>query len=118
VKAAIGLAPVSDLVAAHDAGLGDNAVDNFIRRHPDDGPDRYRTASPAQMLPLGVIQVIIHGTVDEAVPVSMSRSYVATAENAGDEVRYHELAGADHMNVIDSGHEAWSVAVAEFESLR
>jgi len=118
VKAAIGLAPVSDLVAAHDAGLGDNAVDNFIRRHPDDGSDRYRAASPAQMLPLGVIQVIIHGTVDEAVPVSMSRSYVAAAENAGDEVRYHELAGADHMNVIDTGHEAWDLAVAELESLR
>jgi hypothetical protein len=48
----------------------------------------------------------------------MSRSYVKAAEDAGDPVRYHELADADHMDLIDTGHEAWRLAAAELELVR
>lgn len=115
--AAVGLAPVSDLTAGFAAGIGDGAVASFIGRTPSDGADRYAAASPAELLPLGVPQVIIHGTADDAVPVSMSESYTKAAVAAGDNVKYHELPGVDHMSLIDPNHEAWALTVSELDAL-
>lgn len=116
--AAIGLAPVADLESGYDDDLGDGAVAAFMRRSPADGPDRFATASPRQLLPLGVPQVIVHGTLDEAVPAAMSRDYAAAAKAAGDSITYHEIDGADHMDMTDSDHEAWSIVTAKLEGLR
>jgi len=118
LSAAVGLAPVSDLVAGYQQGIGDGAVENFMARSPTSGPDRYAAASPAELLPLEVPQIIIHGNADDAVPVAMSRHYVTAAVAAGDTVKYHELDGADHMSLIDPSHKAWSLAVSELEELR
>ena len=115
VAGVVALAPVSDLVAGFDAELGDGAVENFIRRTPLDGAERYAAASPAELLPLGVPQVVIHGTADEAVPVAMSRAYTAAATAAGDDVTYHEIESIGHMELIDVGHHAWSLAATTAE---
>ncbi len=116
--AAIGLAPVSDLDMGHQEAIGADAVAEFLRRSPTDGPERYAAASPKRLLPLQCRQVIVHGTEDTAVPVAMSRSYFAAARAAGDDIDYHELDGVDHMNLVDPKHPAWQTVVAELEKLR
>jgi len=118
VRTAVGLAPVADLEAAYNQDLGDGAVGALLRRTPADGPERYAAASPHQLLPIGVPQIIVHGTLDEDVPAAMSRRYAAAATAAGDAVTYVEIDGADHMDVIDRDHEAWSAVITELESLR
>jgi acetyl esterase/lipase len=117
LSAAIGLAPISNLESAFDNAIGDEAAAEFLRRSPADGPERYRAASPQRLLPMGIRQVIVHGTEDAAVPVAMSRSYAAAARTAGDEVAYHELDGVDHMSLIDPTHPAWQTVVAELDKL-
>jgi acetyl esterase/lipase len=117
VRGVVALAGVSDLAAGHAAGIGSDAVDDFLRRSPADGPERYAAASPAEMLPLGVPQVLVHGTGDEAVPVEMSRSYAAAAKTAGDRVRFTELAGVGHMELIDPADPAWQTAAAALADL-
>ncbi len=116
--AAVGLAPVSDLERGYNEAIGDGAVEAFLRRAPDDHGDRFAAASPRLLLPLGVPQVIVHGTQDAAVPVAMSRSYVTAATAAGDQVTYHEIDGADHMSLIDTDHDAWSIVTRELDALR
>lgn len=69
-------------------------------------PSRYKAASPAAMLPLGVAQVLIHGTHDEDVPVAVSRRYAKAAHAAGDTVSYIELPRAAHMDFVDPTTEA------------
>ena len=96
--------------AGHAAGIGRDAVEEFLRRSPADGPERYSAASPAELVPLGVRQVLVHGTEDEAVPVEMSRAYAAAARTAGDTVTLHELPGVGHMELIDPRDPAWRVA--------
>jgi acetyl esterase/lipase len=118
LRAAVGLAPVTDLKTGYNEDLGDGAVGALLRRTPVDGPDRYAAASPKELLPIGVAQIIVHGSLDEDVPVAMSRQYAAAATAAGDAMTYHEIDGADHMDVIDRDHEAWSTVVTELESLR
>lgn len=109
--AVVGLAPVSDLAAAHRLDLDDGAVEAMIRRGPDEAPGRYAAASPAEMVPLGVPQLIVHGDADDRVPVEMSRQYAGTAADAGDTVVYDELEGVGHFALIDPTSVAWSKVV-------
>jgi acetyl esterase/lipase len=106
VTAAVGLAAVADLRMAYGLGCGRGAVTTFLGGAPDEYDERYRAASPADLLPLGVAQLLIHGTEDEDVAVEISRSYAQAARAAGDEVTFIELAGASHMEFVDPASEA------------
>lgn len=58
--------------------------------------------------------LVFHGDADTAVPVAPARALAATAERLGWELRYVEVAGAEHTaawNVDPSGYEA---ALTEF----
>ena len=113
VTAAVGLAPVADLIDGHRRGIGENAVADFLGRDPENGPSRYAAASPAALLPLGVKQVIVHGDADDEVPVAMSESYTGAAADAGDTVVFHQMADVGHYEVLDPGSAAWGIAANE-----
>jgi acetyl esterase/lipase len=104
--AAIGLAPLLDLLAVHSAGLGNNAVEAFLGGPPTAVPDRYREGSPRALLPIGVRQFVIHGDADMDVPLHLSRNYESAAQEAGDQVTCIALPGVDHMSFLDPQGEA------------
>jgi acetyl esterase/lipase len=106
ITAAVGLAPVADLALAYELRCGRGAVERFLGGSPSQLAARYLTASPAEMVPLGVKQLLIHGALDEDVPVEISRRYVHAARAAGDDVDFIELPGAAHMDFIDPASEA------------
>lgn len=105
-SAAIGLAPVADLHAAHAARLGRDAVAALLGGTPLQHPDRYAAASPRARLPLRVRQLLLHGTRDTAVPLALTRDYAAAAQAAGDAVELIELPDADHFAFLDLASEA------------
>jgi acetyl esterase/lipase len=105
---AVSLAGVCDLHAGAADGIGEDAVAGFLGATPDQAPERYRLASPRSRLPLGVGQLLVHGDADTRVPVEQSRAYAAAAAAAGDPVELVELAGVDHMAVIDPASPAWA----------
>ncbi len=106
VAAAVGLAPIADLARAHEAGLGGDAVAALIGGTPGRYPERFRAASPAELLPLGIRQLLLHGTADDAVPIELSRRYARMASAAGDAVDLVELPGAGHLDFLDPDSEA------------
>ncbi len=108
-RLAVGLAPISDLATAFEAKVGGNAVEELMGGTPVRYPERYRAASPMQMLPLGVSQLILHGTADDAVPVALSRSYARAAAAAGDAIELVELPGTGHMEFLDPASEAQAI---------
>jgi acetyl esterase/lipase len=110
ISAAVGLAAVADLALAHELRCGNGAVADFLGGSPIEVPARYRSTSPAEILPIGVKQLLIHGSIDVDVPVVISRRYAAAAAAAGDDVSFIELADAGHMDFIDpssDAHVAW-----------
>ncbi len=109
---ALVLAGVTDLAEAHRLSLGAGAVEAFLRRTPESGPDRYQAASPDRLLPLGVRLVVVHGNADELVPVEMSEVFAAVATEAGDDVALRIVDGADHFDLIDPAHPGWGEAAA------
>jgi acetyl esterase/lipase len=104
--AAAGLAPVLDLERLFAENAGGGAVAELLGGGPERYPERYAAASPMTMLPLGVRQLILHGTRDEALPIEQSRTYATAAAAAGDRIQFTELPGADHMPYLDPDSEA------------
>lgn len=98
VPRAVGQAPLSDLAAAAPLSGG---VAAELAAPPE--------ASTMARLPLGVPQLVVHGTRDDCVPVAMSRAYSAAA---GDEVTLRERAGEGHFEHLDPSSGAWAEVVA------
>jgi acetyl esterase/lipase len=107
--AAVGLAPVADLLGAERDGLGAGAPAALLGGGSAAVPDRWATADPARLVGHGVPTLLVHGTLDEDVPVSQSEAYAAAATGAGDEVTV-ETGPVDHMSVIDPGCPLWQRA--------
>lgn len=104
---AVAQAGVLDLRGAAATGVGRDTVQRLIGGQPDAQPERYRSASPIERVPIGVPQLIVHGQLDATVPVGMSRGYVEAARAAGDEVEYVELPAAGHYEHLDPRSDAW-----------
>ncbi len=107
LRAVIALAPVSDLRRAWELHLSQGAAAELLGGSPNQMPERYAVASPFEMLPLGVPQVLIHGTADDAVPYELSERYVAAANVAGDACRLVTLPTLGHFELIDPLSAAW-----------
>jgi len=107
----VALAPVADLAEAHRLDLDDGAVDAYLRRAPADGAERYTASSPIELVPLGSRQLIVHGDLDDHVPVLMGQAYADAARAAGDDVTIQLHQGADHFGVIDPATPEWAGVV-------
>jgi acetyl esterase/lipase len=107
LRGAVSLAGVADLCLGWEMNLSDGVVERLMGDGPANAPERYATASPAELLPLGVSQVLVHGTADESVPYAIAERYTARAVAAGDTVRLITLPGADHFAPVDPRSPAW-----------
>jgi acetyl esterase/lipase len=117
VAGVVGLAAVSDLKEAARLNLSKGAVRELLGGGPETVPERYRSASPVERLPLGIPTVLLHGTRDEDVPYALSPAYVEKARAAGDVVRLVTLEGAGHFDVIQPESRHWPEVVAAVESV-
>jgi acetyl esterase/lipase len=107
----VGLAAICDLVAARHGRVGGRSVDHLVSTAPD--PEAaLRDASPAQHLPLGVAQLLVHAVDDRHVPVDQSRGYVVAARAAGDTAELLELRSGGHFSLIDPASAAWGEVAA------
>ncbi len=104
LRGVLALAPVADLVAADELGVGHGAVAAFLgaraRNHPE--------LDPAQLPTPACPTVLLHGGRDETLPVSVSRSYAARHPAA----RLTVLPDADHYALIDPLSAAWPEVLA------
>jgi acetyl esterase/lipase len=104
----VALAPVSDV------------RESAARTGPDGAPARFMAAehfaegSPLELLPLGVRQIVIHGTEDDGVPYAMSERYV---EAAGGEAELVTLEGTGHFEPIDPLAPVFAQTVAAVQKL-
>lgn len=119
LHAAVSLAGVVDLRWAWELRLSSNVTEELLDGTPASVPERYAAASPAALLPLGVRQVLVHGTRDDSVPYEISEGYVAAATAAGDDATLLTQPGAGHFECVDPRTKEWrAVEAALLECLR
>jgi acetyl esterase/lipase len=82
---------------------GRPVVTELIGATPDERPDRYRDASPVEMLPLGVAQDVFAGRMF----ATLAGPYDSAARKAGDTVHTTVLAEAGHFIFIDPDSDVW-----------
>lgn len=102
----VSLAGVCDPRAAAALGLSNGAVHRLHGGAA--GDDALRACSPLEALPLGVPQLLVHGTEDDSVPLAMSNAYHAAARAAGDSCELMIATGSGHFDLIDPATPAWA----------
>ncbi len=118
VAAVVSLAGVCDLADAYARAIGESATLEFMGAGPAERPDAYRLADPLQRIPAGVPVLLVHGDVDQRVPVELSRRYARAATAAGDDrCELMELPGVDHFALIDPRTDAWAAVAARLGTM-
>lgn len=106
VSGVVALAALADLAEADRLGLCGGAVAELLGGDAAAVPERYRLASPAARLPLGVPQRHIVGAHDSIVPPDYLAAYVAQARAAGDDATLLTLPDAGHFEPVMPQHDA------------
>jgi acetyl esterase/lipase len=116
--AVVSLAGVTDLRAALADRLDEEngkppAALEFMGGTAEERPDEYRLASPIELLPLGpsVTALLVHGDVDDRVPISQSLDYARAAVEAQDRAELARFPEMGHFEVLDPQHESWLAGV-------
>ena len=104
----LALAPVSDVRDAVERRGPESAPARFM------APDQFADGSPLELLPLGVPQIVIHGTADDSVPYEMSERYVAAA---GGEAELVTLEDTGHFEPIDPQAPQFEQTLAAIQRL-
>jgi acetyl esterase/lipase len=118
LRGVVSLAGITDLRAAAEGRVCDDAVAQLLGGPPAAHEERVRDASPIELLPLGLPQRLVCGAHDTLVPNDLSTRYAEAARKAGDPVAM-EVAEAGHFELVDPASGAWpSVRRAFAELLR
>jgi acetyl esterase/lipase len=82
-------------------------ITKLVGGTPEEVPDHYKIASPSEMLPLKVEQVLITGAQDKIVPPKYGQAYEKEARQSGDKVKMIVVENAGHFELIAPGTTAW-----------
>jgi acetyl esterase/lipase len=113
----LSIAGVPDLIEGARRGVYERAIEGLMDGLPEERAAEYAAASPAELLPIGTPQLLVHGLRDLADNVDMNRGYARRARAAGDAVELVELPESDHFDVIEPGTPGWE-AIARLLSER
>ncbi|WP_449385915.1 alpha/beta hydrolase family protein [Cellulomonas soli] len=103
VAGVVPLAGVVALSSLQRTGPDADSVERLMGGDPLTVPDRYAAGDPTLLGAPPCRTVLVHGTLDEAVPVGTARDYAAAHPG----VELVELPGTGHVEVIDPTSAAW-----------
>ena len=92
------------------------ALSRFLGGTPADYPDRYRDASPVPVLPLGMPQEFIGGSLVRGLKDQIV-VYQAAAQATGDTVTITALEGAGHFDMLAPRSPHWATVESRFQAL-
>ncbi len=120
IRGSISLGGPGDLAAidaVDEQVCGTAVIAKLVGGTVEEEPQRFRAASPAEMLPIGVRQILITGSHDQAVPIKYGNAYAELAERSGDDVKHIVVENAAHHEYMAPGAVTWSHIRESVESL-
>ena len=106
----VALAPVAVLQLAYDLNLSNGAVAEFLGGTPKERPTIFEAACPSRH-PSSYPRILLHGTNDDIVPISISRAFVSSRHGDSGAVTLTELKTADHFDLINPQSTAWPIVL-------
>jgi acetyl esterase/lipase len=95
----------------------DSIVTKMMGGTPAEVGERYREVSADTFLPLGVAQVLIWGTKEDYVPLTLAERYVSAADRSDDRSRLVTLPDAGHFETVSPLSSTWPVVHTTIRSL-
>lgn len=86
-------------------------VERLMGGTPEEVPDRYLAGDPGHLLPLNVPQRLLQGGDDDQIPPEVPQRWAEKARRVGDAVTITMLAGAGHLDLIDTEEKACQVSI-------
>lgn len=117
ISAVLALAPAGDFVEMYEKNGCGGIMESLMGGSPEKVPDRYRAASPGELLPIGVPQAIVIAAHDERFR-DFGRSYAAKARAAGeDQLRIVDAPQSGHFDVIAPPTSTWPIVLRALADL-
>jgi acetyl esterase/lipase len=119
VRGAVSLAGIVDMRAFAEYGrqpCGERHI-RVMGGTPGQQPARYAAVSPAELLPLGIPQVLVWGSDDTVVPESLFKDYERRARAAHDRIEVVVLEGESHHDLCVPNGPGWTRIVAAIRGL-
>lgn len=107
LKGVLSLAGIPDLEGAVVLGRRLDVLELLGVATEAEAAERYDDASPKALLPHGVPQSHIVGTLDNAWRIAITIGYGDFATSIGEDVEVTILEGANHFDVVDPCGPAW-----------
>ena len=98
-----GPADLKAAIALQQPVCGAPVITDLLGGSPQERPDRYRDASPIEMLPLGIPQAFFTGQMFAA----HAAPYEAAMKKAGDPLQLVALPSAGHFVFVDPQSDVW-----------
>jgi acetyl esterase/lipase len=117
LRGVVSLAGVPDLLEGAEREVCGEAIPRLLGGPPGAREDRLRLASPLELLPLGVPQRLVCGSLDGIVPPELSSLYASAARRAGDGVELHLVEGAGHFELVNPDSGAWPTVLGAVRAL-
>lgn len=111
LRGVVSLAGITDLRAGAAGRICGDAIRRLLEGPPDERANRVAESSPIELLPLGVRQQLVCGSLDSLVPNQLSGQYLLAASQAGDAVELEVVEGVGHFELIDPLGTAWPVVL-------
>jgi acetyl esterase/lipase len=108
IRGVVSLAGITDLRAFGAApGYCNESVAPLLAGTAAEVPEHYALASPIELLPLGVPQRLLHGSLDPFVPLEQGRSFTDRARAQGDDAELAVIEAAGHFDLIAPFSPVW-----------
>lgn len=120
VRGVLDLAGPVDLtanIAGYEALCRDSVITHLLGGTPSTVPERYASASPRALLPIGVPQVVLLGEYEEFVPRPVADEYVRAATQAGDSIRLVVVPGLGHFDIASTRASMWPQVASTIQAL-
>lgn len=119
LRGVVALAGIADMRAYAEQGPRDCAAGELLLMGgpPAQQPARYAAASPTQILPLGIPQVLVWGEQDTIVPERLFEDYEKRAKQAGDSVEIVRVPNAGHHELCSADLPGWKSIVEAVRKL-
>ncbi|MEE9327713.1 MAG: alpha/beta hydrolase [Cocleimonas sp.] len=102
----ISLAGIPDLVEGVKQNICLGACQELVGGLPEEVPERYRQASPGNLLPLNISQWHLVGEQDPIVPVSYIQTYIEKAQYL-DKVHFEIIPDIGHFEMVMPDTASW-----------
>ena len=117
LRGVVSLAGIPDLRTGADREVCGDAIPRLLGGPTSEQEDRLRLVSPVELLPLGVPQRLVCGSLDEIVPPGLSTEFARTARRAGDPIEVEIVEGAGHFELVSPDSPAWPAVLRAIRAL-